>query len=69
MEVDAVNVQKILSELHDERAYITQAILSLEQLATGRRRRRGRPPKWISDMTRRVRRTPEKQDQHLTSAE
>jgi hypothetical protein len=43
-----MDVSKILAELRDERAQIEEAILSLERLAQGRGRRRGRPPAWMS---------------------
>ncbi len=46
-----MDVSKILSELRDERAQIEEAILSLERLARGRGKRRGRPPAWMSEMT------------------
>jgi len=44
-----MDVSKILAELREERAQIEEAILSLERLAQGRGRRRGRPPAWMSD--------------------
>jgi hypothetical protein len=46
-----MDVTKILSELKEERQQIEEAILSLERLARGRGRRRGRPPTWLSEMT------------------
>ncbi|MBZ5577582.1 MAG: hypothetical protein LAP40_13555 [Acidobacteriia bacterium] len=46
-----MDVTKILSELKDERVQIEEAILSLERLARGRGRRRGRPPAWMSEIT------------------
>jgi DNA invertase Pin-like site-specific DNA recombinase len=46
-----MDVTKILAELKAEREQIEEAILSLEQLARGRGRRRGRPPSWMSEMT------------------
>lgn len=46
-----MDVTKILSELRDERAQIEEAILSLERLARGRGKRRGRPPAWMSEIT------------------
>jgi hypothetical protein len=46
-----MDVSKILAELREERAQIEEAILSLERLAQGRGRRRGRPPSWMSEMT------------------
>jgi hypothetical protein len=44
-----MDVSKILAELQAERAQIEEAILSLEKLARGRGKRRGRPPSWLSD--------------------
>jgi hypothetical protein len=41
-----VDVQKILSELRQEREQVEEAILSLERLGAGGKRR-GRPPKWM----------------------
>ncbi|HKE26794.1 MAG TPA: hypothetical protein VKB88_30790 [Bryobacteraceae bacterium] len=43
-----MDVSKILAELRSEREQIEEAILSLERLARGRSRRRGRPPAWLS---------------------
>jgi hypothetical protein len=46
-----MDVSKILAELKEERQQIEEAILSLERLARGRGRRRGRPPAWMSEIT------------------
>ena len=46
-----MDVSKILAELREERAQIEEAILSLERLASGRGRRRGRPPAWMAETT------------------
>ncbi|HEX8985144.1 MAG TPA: hypothetical protein VF767_06930 [Bryobacteraceae bacterium] len=46
-----MDVSKILTELKEERQQIEEAILSLERLARGRGRRRGRPPAWMSEIT------------------
>jgi hypothetical protein len=43
-----MDVTKILAELKQERQQIEEAILSLERLARGRGRRRGRPPAWMA---------------------
>jgi len=45
-----MDVSKILAELREERQQIEEAILSLERLARGRGRRRGRPPAWMADV-------------------
>ena len=45
-----MDVSRILAELKAEREQIEQAILSLEQLAHGRGRKRGRPPAWMSEV-------------------
>ena len=44
-----MDVSKILMELRQERTQIEEAILSLERLARGRGRRRGRPPAWLAE--------------------
>ncbi len=44
-----MNVSQILEQLIQERDQIEEAILSLERLAAGRGRRRGRPPAWLSN--------------------
>jgi hypothetical protein len=43
-----MDVSKILSDLRQEREQLEEAILSLERLALGRGRRRGRPPSWMA---------------------
>ena len=45
---EKMDVTKILGELRQEREQIEEAIISLERLARGRGRRRGRPPAWLS---------------------
>jgi hypothetical protein len=50
-----MDVLKMLAELRQEREHIEEAILTLERLARGRGRRRGRPPAWMSEMKRRGR--------------
>lgn len=42
-----MDITKILDELRQEREQLDEAILSLERLAAGGRRR-GRPPAWIA---------------------
>lgn len=43
-----MDVTKILAELKAEREQIENAILTLERLAQGRGKRRGRPPAWLA---------------------
>lgn len=50
-----MDVTKILNELRQERAQLEEAIMSLERLASGRGRRRGRPPIWMSEAKKRGR--------------
>ena len=50
-EVAILDVDKMLAELRLEREQIEEAILTLERLARGRGRRRGRPPSWLKDAT------------------
>jgi len=56
-----MDVNKILTELRQEREQIEDAIISLERLARGRGKRRGRPPAWMKEASERRRtRTPAK---------
>jgi hypothetical protein len=50
-----MDVSKILAELRQEREQLEEAIMSLERLARGRGRRRGRPPSWMVDAKKRGR--------------
>jgi hypothetical protein len=48
-----MDVTKILEELKREREQIEEAILTLERLAEGRGKRRGRPPSWLVEARKR----------------
>ena len=50
-----MDVAKMLVELRQEREHIEEAILTLERLARGRGKRRGRPPAWMTEIKRRGR--------------
>ncbi|HLG96353.1 MAG TPA: hypothetical protein VKX49_08580 [Bryobacteraceae bacterium] len=50
-----MDINKMLAELRMEREHIEEAIMTLERLAMGRGRRRGRPPAWMSQIKRRGR--------------
>jgi|HubBroStandDraft_6_1064221.scaffolds.fasta_scaffold2073084_1 hypothetical protein len=43
-----MNLTKMLEELRSERQGVEQAIFVLERIASGRGKRRGRPPKWMT---------------------
>jgi len=45
----------MLTELRQEREQIEEAIVTLERLARGRGKRRGRPPAWMAALKRRGR--------------
>jgi hypothetical protein len=49
-----MDVTKMLEELKEEREQIEEAILTLERLARGRGRRRGRPPLWLVEARKRT---------------
>jgi hypothetical protein len=53
-----MDVTKILTELRQEREQIEEAIMSLERLARGRGRRRGRPPAWMTELNKKRGRPP-----------
>jgi hypothetical protein len=50
-----MDLLKMLADLRQEREQIEEAILTLERLARGRGRRRGRPPAWMNTIKRRGR--------------
>ena len=50
-----MDVLKMLADVRQEREQIEEAINTLERLARGRGRRRGRPPAWMSAIKRRGR--------------
>ena len=50
-----MDVIKMLAELRQEREQLEEAIMTLERLARGRGRRRGRPPAWMTELKRRGR--------------
>ena len=44
-----MDLNRIIQDLKAERDRLAAAIECLEQLAAGRARKRGRPPKWLKD--------------------
>jgi hypothetical protein len=50
-----MDINKMLAELRSERQQIEEGIIVLERLARGRGKRRGRPPKWMTEVKRRGR--------------
>jgi hypothetical protein len=50
-----MDVLKMLADLRQERDQLEEAIVTLERLANGRGRRRGRPPSWMTATKRRGR--------------
>ena len=44
-----MDVHAVLKTLHQERELLSQAIVTLEILARGAGKRRGRPPRWLRD--------------------
>ncbi len=43
-----MDIMKMLADLRQERAAIEEAIVTLERLARGQGKRRGRPPAWMA---------------------
>ncbi len=54
-EIEPMDINKMLAELRQEREQIEEAIMTLERLARGRGRRRGRPPAWMAQIKKRGR--------------
>jgi hypothetical protein len=55
LRINRMDVAKILEDLKREREQIEEAILTLERLAEGRGKRRGRPPRWLVEARKRGR--------------
>ena len=49
-----MDIAKILAELRLEHEQLAEAILSLERLAAGGKKRRGRPPAWMVNINAEV---------------
>ncbi len=49
-----MDVTKILEQLREERDQLEAAIVTLERLALGRGKRRGRPPSWMVEARNRT---------------
>lgn len=63
-----MDVTKILVELRQEREQLEEAIISLERLARGRGKRRGRPPAWMSLTVKKRGRPPGSKNRALSAA-
>lgn len=50
-----MDIIKMLAELRQEREQVEEAIMTLERVARGRGKRRGRPPAWMTATKRRGR--------------
>jgi hypothetical protein len=50
-----MDINKMLNDLRMEREQLSEAILVLERLSLGQGKRRGRPPKWMTEVKRRGR--------------
>lgn len=50
-----MDILKMLADLRREKAGLEEAIMTLERLARGRGKRRGRPPAWMTEIKRRGR--------------
>jgi hypothetical protein len=59
-----MDVTKILEQLREERDQIEAAIVTLERLAIGRGKRRGRPPSWMVEARKRT-----KSDDDISAAD
>jgi hypothetical protein len=47
-----MDIEKILAEMRLEREQLEESIASLERLARGSVKRRGRPPAWLSEVNK-----------------
>jgi hypothetical protein len=52
---EKMDINKMLADLRMEREQLSEAIVVLERLTIGQGKRRGRPPKWLTEVKRRGR--------------
>jgi hypothetical protein len=50
-----MDIHKMIEQLRAEHEQLGEAVLTLERLAAGRGKRRGRPPAWMTAVKRRGR--------------
>lgn len=50
-----MDLQKTITQLTEERDCLNEAIECLQRLASGRGRRRGRPPEWMRELDKKKR--------------
>jgi hypothetical protein len=53
-----MDLMKVLTDLKREREAVEEAIITLERLVRGQGKRRGRPPKWMTEMKNRAEEKP-----------
>lgn len=63
-----MEISKILEDLRAERDAIEEAIVTLERLAIGRGKRRGRPPAWMVEASKRSKTSPAKKEEFAERA-
>src|SRR6266487_1166185 len=49
-DINHMDFDALLAQLRTEREMLEEAILALERLARGSGKRRGRPPKWMTEL-------------------
>ncbi len=64
-----MDVNKVIEDLRAYRAQIDEAIAALEGLARRREKKRGRPPKWMSDANAPVRAVSEETKKKMAVAQ
>ncbi|HEY3936031.1 MAG TPA: hypothetical protein VGL97_01270 [Bryobacteraceae bacterium] len=60
-----MDLHKMITELQAEKERLDEAIQALEKLTAGKIRRRGRPPRWLSDE---IQRQPNASEEMATAA-
>jgi hypothetical protein len=57
-----MDIDKMIAELQTEKTHLDEAIQALERLSAGKLRRRGRPPRWMVEQTKRSSNAGEKRE-------
>jgi hypothetical protein len=64
-----MNIVQVIGDLREYRAQIDQAIMALEKLARERGKKRGRPPKWMSEVPTKKRQFSEETKKKMAAAQ
>ena len=64
-----MNLNQAIADLRLQLEVVNQVIVTFEHLAAVRKRRRGRPPKWLKETRSRIDKLPEQKEKRVQAGE